>query len=206
MASYAEQYQVMKTLEGKWKEDNKLAEDTSNFLKAIGLPKSIRGLSKKINAKVKFKIISDEENSKNLENVKFSTASAAGKFMKNGPSEVEVNVVLDHSPEKEEKPGQTGWTKATATIFEAGLKTETIIVKPKPKSDAENIKADDKIITLVKKIKREEDGKDYLKIQTWFVPNDLAGKTEEDWEKDTKMTKFFKYKGEATNMEIEEED
>ena len=202
MASYADQYQVMKTLEGKWKEDNKLAEDTSNFLKAIGLPKSIRSLSKKINAKVKFKIITDEKNSANLENVKFANASAAGKFMKSGPNEIEINVELDHS--QDEKPGNTGWTKATAKIFEGGLKTETTVVKPKPNSDAENIKANDKIFTVVKKIER--DGKEYLKIQTWFIPNDLDGKTEEKWEEDTKMSKYFKYKGEATNMEIEEED
>ena len=176
-------------IEGKWKEEETI--DSSNFLKAIGVSKTKRSLSKKIKTKLKY--MGNPSNP-----LAFSNASQSGPI-KLGPHSHVIG-----QPRIDDKPGPFGKTEVSSEILsENNVLTllMTITIKELNKSsDAENLKIGDQMVSKIFK-----DG-DKLKSVTAFVPKDLGGKSREDWLKETEMTKIFKYKGEAKNMEIEEDD
>merc|ERR1712157_291939 len=119
-------------IEGKWKEEETI--DSSNFLKAIGVSKTKRSLSKKIKTKLKY--MGNPSNP-----LAFSNASQSGPI-KLGPHSNFIG-----QPRIDDKPGPFGKTEVSSEIVlsennESNVPTlvTTITIKELNKSsDAENL-------------------------------------------------------------------
>lgn len=129
---------------GKWKEIETL--DYSNFLKAIGVPKTKRSLAKKVKLKQKFIVVNDTT---------FTAQSKAGPF-KVGPD----NTVLGET--KSSTGGNLGDVTSVSTWDAANNWLHTKSTVDKPNKELENVKVGDYVETITSK-----NDKGQLIIKTW---------------------------------------